>query len=1363
MIPPLIPANEIERVKELHSLNILDTLPDKVFDNITQLAANICNVPICLISFVDNDRQWFKSRYGLNVPETSRAISFCGHTINEASKIMEVSDASKDIRFKDNPLVTGELNLRFYAGAPLVSESGSALGTICVIDKSPKKLSKTQKESLKLLSIQVMSLLESESRNAYLTNTKKLVQENEVKLNTLIESVGDMVFKLDDKGKFEFANSNLEKVSGYTKKEIRKIGFWELVRPDHLKATVDFYLGVIKSNTKSSYYEFPLLTKSGESLWVGQNVEIEFKGKRVVNVYAMARNINELVSARSKILASEERYRLISENSRDIISLLDENLNYKFLSSSVKDILGYDYQELIGINAFDITHPEDSTRLKNEKFEEDNYDIEVRSSISRIRKKDGDYIWMESIIKIIKNSNDVVIGYQISSRDISSRNKDEQEIINNQAKIKSLIENTKDSICVIDCESKYMSFNDSFKTQMEYIYEFTPVVEEEVVFEQINAKCPGFEESVKKALDNNKLKELYFFEKDKKWYYFDCHYNPVLNQDNEVLGLTIRIEDVSESMGENKRSLQFKKSTKELYETLNQSGFTLYQQVMLALGIGLDNFKMDIGVLSTITNQDYTIDYLSTTLSNTKIQTKSKFKENEMYCKDAFENSIYKTIDETNEEQFKKHFCNKELKIKSYIGAPYYVNNKKRGTIWFGSKESKNPKFSDQEIEFINTIARRIGFLIEHHENRSQLLTEQAILKTFVSSAPASIAMFNEKTEYVAMSKKWLSDYGLEKSQVMGKSYFHAFPELKSKWSPILTKVLSGTVMKNPQYQLKREGHNEQWLKWEMQPWYKTEKEVGGIMFITEDITIQKQQQEEIKLAKELADKESKTKEQFLSTMSHEIRTPMNAIIGASNLLIQNENLPQQEDTLKLLSQSSINLLGLVNNILDYNKISSGKIGLESIDFNLKEILLGVKNTLSFKAAENDVDIVVRYDKLLAEVFIGDSIRMSQVITNLVENAVKFTKQGYVSIEAVLANKNQRNSPIRIIVNDNGIGIEKENLNSIFGDFDQGNETVTRKFGGTGLGLSISRKLIKLMGGDIFVESKVGEGSKFYFDIPLDSANNQKLKKSSLLQKLHSGDFIDYNATVLIVEDNLANQQILSGFLRHWGIEVDIANNGLEALTKLKNNAYQLIIMDVQMPEMDGIEATAQIRNIKDSKYSKIPIIALTANVSSQAIKEIIDVGMNNFVCKPFNPEELYSKISKYIIIKNDHEDLKTDETELTHNYEHDFPYLFEITFGDEQLIGEIIETIIETMPVEIQTAKRYYEEKSYEKLAEKLHKIKPNLQSLEFKQLFLKADRLDDCIIKNDLIYLEKNIEFFFANVQEKISEIERNYLIEK
>lgn len=393
------------------------------------------------------------------------------------------------------------------------------------------------------------------------------------------------------------------------------------------------------------------------------------------------------------------------------------------------------------------------------------------------------------------------------------------------------------------------------------------------------------------------------------------------------------------------------------------------------------------------------------------------------------------------------------------------------------------------------------------------------------------------------------------------------------------------------------------------------------IDLLNDQINIKNELEHTLVLAKENAEKAANAKSDFLSVMSHEIRTPLNAIIGNIHILKQEYHLPHQDEFINTLQIAAQNLINLINDILDFSKIEDGRILLDKKPFSLKTLINDIKATNSFRAEEHRNKIILNIDKDVPDRLLGDSLRLGQLLNNLVSNAIKFTNKGKININISVLKRNDNKVKLRFSIVDTGMGIEEQNLEKIFERFTQANSNITREHGGSGLGLTIIKKLLELMDSNINVESTFGVGSNFFFtlDFNLDKTIKvlSKANEENNISKLKG-------IKVLLVEDVKFNIIVAKKMMENWEIIIDLANNGLEAVSKIKNNTYDVVLMDLQMPIMDGITATKLVRDSGNDVY----IIALTASVSSETKAEVFACGMNDYLTKPFNPKDLYEAIS---------------------------------------------------------------------------------------------------------------------------------------
>ena len=546
------------------------------------------------------------------------------------------------------------------------------------------------------------------------------------------------------------------------------------------------------------------------------------------------------------------------------------------------------------------------------------------------------------------------------------------------------------------------------------------------------------------------------------------------------------------------------------------------------------------------------------------------------------------------------------------------------------------------------------------------LEAEHQQLQQIVANAPVAMAMFDREMHYIAYSYQWLNDYMLSNQNLSGLCHYEVLPDLPKRWRSFYERGLKGEVVANPEDCWERADGSKIYLRWAIHPWYVTDGEVGGIITASNPIS-------ELVEAREAALEAARMKAQFLANMSHEIRTPMNGVLGMADLLLRTPLNSEQQDFVNTLKSSANNLLLIVNDILDFSKLEAGEMRLETVDFDINECLESVVDLLSNQAAAKDLELYTTLDGKIPPILRGDPGRLRQILTNLVGNAIKFTEAGEVEVslsfqhhheetettqEEGASNKkrptpilseleNSQLSKLNLLfeVRDTGIGIATDDQKKLFQKFSQVDASTTRIYGGTGLGLAICRQLVELMAGEIGVVSQLGKGSTFWFSVALDRPDGRSPqifpgsggKPVSKPQKMN----IDRGNSpvrsrietlaVLLVEDVRVNQKVALRQLQRLGYTADCVNNGQEALERLAVKHYDIVLMDCQMPILDGYQATQVIRQQeKETKQHQI-VIGLTAHAMKGDREKCLAAGMDDYITKPVVLEELAKVIQRWL------------------------------------------------------------------------------------------------------------------------------------
>lgn len=470
-----------------------------------------------------------------------------------------------------------------------------------------------------------------------------------------------------------------------------------------------------------------------------------------------------------------------------------------------------------------------------------------------------------------------------------------------------------------------------------------------------------------------------------------------------------------------------------------------------------------------------------------------------------------------------------------------------------------------------------------------------------------------------------------------------------------------------------------------------------------------KEKNEKLILAKEKEEESNKIKEQFMASISHEIRTPLNAIIGFQELLRDTPLNEEQKDFLHSIDFAGRNLLVLINDILDLSKIEAGKFVFNETQFDFRNTIRSVVELMEYRATDKSISISYEVDENIPTHVFGDQARLSQVLINLVGNAVKFTEKGFVKIKVKLLSESKKDVRCEFKIEDSGIGIPKDKLDIIFDRFTQVSSDTTRKYGGTGLGLSIVKEIVELQGGKVGVESEVGVGSTFHFEFTFKKGSKSSTKPSSQIDvNLNKTKVELKNLHGLLAEDIVLNQQLVKKIMEKWGYTIDVVFNGEEAIEKVKNNNYDFILMDIQMPNMDGTTATTVIRKMEDPIKRNIPIIALTAQASMAEADKCLALGMNAYMSKPFKAQELKQKINELVNKINNKKEINQENIKLQ-NTIYDLTHLKEHADGDKTFLEEIYKEFLNEMPkklIEIHGAKKTKDVDQLAKIFHSLHGI---------------------------------------------------------
>jgi PAS domain S-box-containing protein len=616
-----------------------------------------------------------------------------------------------------------------------------------------------------------------------------------------------------------------------------------------------------------------------------------------------------------------------------------------------------------------------------------------------------------------------------------------------------------------------------------------------------------------------------------------------------------------------------------------------------------------------------------------------------------------------------------------------------------------------------------LAFQTNEKEKRAEELIIANYARSLIEASRDPLFTISPKGKITDMNNASLKIIGISRKKLTGTNFFDYFTDPQKAREVYQEVFAKGSVADSPLTLRHRDGKLTDVL-FNGSVYKDNIGNVLGVVIVARDVTEQKRIAtelteaiifaelatgiaEEAKIKAErathIAEDAVKAKQQFLSNMSHEIRTPMNAIIGFTKVLLKTNLSPKQKEYLQAVKLSGDALIVLINDILDLAKVDAGKMKFEQIPFKITSSISAMLHLFETKIQEKNLLLVKEYDDKIPEVLLGDPVRLHQIILNLVSNAVKFTNHGKIIVSVRLIKEDEEKVSIEFAIKDTGIGIAGNKIKRIFENFQQASSGTSRIYGGTGLGLAIVKQLVEAQNGSIGVKSKIDEGSTFSFILDFKKTKEDAELETGLLEL----DKENKNIKVLVAEDIALNQLLMRTLLDDFGFECDIASNGNIAIEKLKANSYDIILMDLQMPEMNGFEATEYIRN---NMNSNIPIIALTADVTTVDLAKCNSVGMNDYIAKPVDERLLYSKIVEYVqksALNNPPKENANDEIKKIKCI--DLAYLIQRTKSNPKLMMEMISLYLEQTPPLILAMKQSLRDKDWKLLHSAVHKMIPS------------------------------------------------------
>jgi PAS domain S-box-containing protein len=1019
-----------------------------------------------------------------------------------------------------------------------------------------------------------------------------------------------------------------------------------------------------------------------------------------VGIAGSAYSNSKRLRVEGKLRESEKRFREFFEYSPSGICVISIDLRVLQVNATLCGILGYSQQELLGSGWPQLTHPGDQEASSNalkQLLADPTTCVELEK---RYLHRSGSIVWSRTRISSVPDSEGRPLYFVVHVEDIAKRKRTEEALRESEERFRIMADSCPALMWVTDAEGGIQFVNRAYRELLGATYEQLEGHKWEVALHPEDA--PDYLDALQRAVrEHTPLRaETRGRRADGEWRWFASYAEPRFSADGEYLGHVGISPDITERK-HSEQALQFQHSLIRAIHEVSLDGILVVTGDKLIASHN-KRFK-EIWQFPQLEIPD---NLPESFIDGQPPLVLSKVLE-QVKDPDAF----LKQVQELNADPDARDHCEVELKdgrtVERHSTNLRSEGGQQLGRVWF-FRDITHRKQAEQALR--------------SSEEKFRQLAEN-IREVFFSMTPSGDEIFYVSPAYEQVWGRTCES--VYRSPMSWAESIH--PDDLKRAGLLAARQMQGESV-DSEYRILTPDGTEKWIRSRTSPIRDQSGKLVRIVGIAEEITERKRYEQELIHAREGADAANRTKSRFLANMSHEIRTPMNGVIGMLQLILTTDITAEQRRFATVAQTSGLALLSLINDILDLSKIEARKIVLENLSFNLRDTVEDVVQSMQTQASAKGLDFRWDVAPESPALLCGDALRLRQVLTNLAGNAIKFTERGQVGLDVAISSRCDQTVTVRFSI-DTGIWIRPEQIAALFSPFAQADSSTTRKYGGTGLGLTICKQLVEMMGGTIGVDSQEGRGSTFWFTAIFELAPAGQQKPVSLRPDGRFGGAISTDpktssARILVAEDNATNREVILAQLQKLGYQGIAVTNGAEAVEALRHSSFDLVLMDCQMPVMDGFEAT---RSIRRSSQPGIPIVAVTADAMSDDRDRCLNEGMNDYIAKPVELGALRDVLAKWLPVS------EAGDASQAFNPES----LLKRVMGDRQLAGKVIEGFLLGAPSQLNDLRKRLDEADAAGTLSQAHSLKGSAATVGAEGLHAlalalelagKAGRLDRC-----------------------------------